>query len=317
MGMFGQVLKEVAACFLALLMMAGGSLFPAQPAAFEAQDAANLNAQFSVFSDVHVDIYQLPDYINRMTSLRLALGDIANSAQTDDALVLLGDTLDENQIEENLFFYLYMMLFQKLPRENTLMAVGNHETYYTHDYHKDVGKFLRNYSWYTGETHDKSYFAKDINGYRYIVLGTQSTVSDEGDLTPAQNAWLDAQLAEATQNGKPVFVFNHQPFPNTHGYYYEPQGVIGEQYQAIYNTLAKYDNIFFFSGHLHWGWNASRSFQTTPEGVHLLNLPSFGKELDQGQGVQVEVYNDRVLLRARNFARGAWMEDFVFDVPLV
>ncbi len=317
MGMLLQVLKEFAACMMALVMTALGGLLPAQPPSFAAEEPDALQAQFSVFSDVHVDIYQLPDYINRMTMLRKGLGDVAGSAQETDALIFLGDTIDEGQWEEYIFFYLYLSLFNKLPRSSTMLALGNHEWYNTGDYAHDFGRFRMFYEGYTKQEQAKPYYAKEINGYRYIVLGSESSVNDQGDLSAAQNAWLDEQLALGTQDGKPVFVFNHQPFYGTHNTWGGEGDIIAEQYAAVYQTLAKYDNVFFFSGHLHQSLSSGYSFETTPEGVHLLNLPSFGKESDQGIGFQAEIYNDRVLLRARNFGRGAWLEEYVYDVPVI
>jgi len=308
MGGYIAMIKESLAVVLTIFMLIPSLFFPKAPAepSIVPLDAENLQAQFSVVSDIHLDIYWDESYVNRYTMLRKGLQDMASTAKPNDLFMSIGDNVEDAQIIEYASLYLYLKLYNKLP--NTMIAMGNHETFKSETFAPDLASFLTSYNLYTGEKRKTSYYHKVINGYYYIVMGTEDKVGDQEYISPAQLEWLDKTMAEAAATGKPIFLFNHQIFEGTHSNNWDA-GSIGEQNDAVYAIVSKYEDVFYFSGHLHHSLNET-TYQTTPEGVHLLNLPSFGKDGIQGQGFQVEIYPDRVVMRARNFGEGKWIADY-------
>ena len=85
----------------------------------------------------------------------------------------------------------------------------------------------------------------------------------------------------------------------------------------------------FISGHLHLGLNGNFTRDEfgvsgieTQNGVHYINLPSYGLlsrygTLLGGRGYQMEVYEDEVLFRARNYFTAKWYPVYDHSVPVV
>ena len=94
-------------------------------------------------------------------------------------------------------------------------------------------------------------------------------------------------------------------------------GHVGQQSEAIQSVLAKYENVFLISGHLHSGFGPD-SYNNV-EGVHSINVPSLaivnkdGTYNNAGTGYIMEVYDDQVIFRARDFAQGTWVTETTGD----
>ena len=158
-------------------------------------------------------------------------------------------------------------------------------------------------------------------------MGTDKTEFEESYFSDEQLAWLDANLKDATADGKPAFVVCHQTLKNTHGLPdtwnspIESAGSVGDQSDELYEIMNRYTNVFMISGHLHTGIG-----QYTYEKlgtIHSVNLPSLsinnkdGDYNDAGIGFTMEVLDDSVLFRARDFAKGAYLPDYDIEIPLV
>jgi len=143
--------------------------------------------------------------------------------------------------------------------------------------------FLRSYN---RTNNGKPYYSRVINGCTFIILGEEVP---NGAFSAAQLAWLDGVLSAA--GGKPAFVFWHYSL----GW--------GSPIQEV---LERYPNVFFFNGH----WHTPLSLYEE-NGVNYVNLPGLHSHVSDeyhGEGCQVEVYKDRVLLRGRNYIRGEWLD---------
>lgn len=72
--------------------------------------------------------------------------------------------------------------------------------------------------------------------------------------------------------------------------------------------------IFFFTGHLHMGIFENGYGIYENGNITHINVPSFGSENDDGDadvqdtgmGMQVEVYENSVSVRVRNFVNHQW-----------
>ena len=154
-----------------------------------------------------------------------------------------------------------------------------------------------------------------MNGYTLIVLCTEKRVLEKAYISKEQIDFLDKELARGTKDGKPVFVMCHQPFAETHGL---PEvwktGDMGEQNDEVRAVMEKYRNVFFINGHLHGG-----IFEKLPEtlneenGVYSISIPGYRKLnnfgiQDCGVGYYCEVYDNKVIFKARKFISCEYLE---------
>ena len=284
---------------------------PPQGEAIEPVDKDNLQLQFSVIADTHMTMYEFGNIGN----VAKVLQDMAASQPQQDALVLVGDNGGRSGATN--YITLYGLLSRYNRAANTLLAVGNHDLdgcslfgYGPQERHRFF------YQSYTGVKIDKPYYSRVINGYTFVVLGSEfETWPMEGEDAPrayiseAQLEWLEETI-DAAGAGKPVFVFMHQTLNHLHDW-----GGAGEQSEDIRDILESYSNIVIFNGHMH-----DPPGMRKIDGVHYVNVPACVQRADNGTyygvGFQVEAYADRVVLRARNFNKSEWLADKEYTITL-
>ena len=157
-------------------------------------------------------------------------------------------------------------------------------------------------------TNGKMYYSYEVNGYKFIVLGSTGAAFEEAEISEEELAWLNSELAAA--NG----------LPKTWGSgNNKTAGSIGKQSDAIKEILGQYKNVFFITGHLHTGFG-----QYTYEEIgtiHGVNLPSIGIDgadgLEIPAGIMLEIYEDEVVFRARDFASGKYLPEYDAKYPIV
>lgn len=295
---------------------------PAADDVIKASDDANIHVV--LWADTQIASY-LPD---RTPNFDAACEDLKNADSDIDALLVAGD------IAENGLRCEYEYISEKLTDsgvDNYLFAVGNHDVR-LRLYSSTVKRFTQfanglNANAGSELVLDKLSYTYDIDGYRFIIMGTDRTEFEESYFSDEQLAWLDQNLSEATADGKPAFVVCHQTFKNTHGLPgtwnspIDAAGSVGDQSDALYEIMNKYENVIMLTGHLHTGIG-----QYTYEklgNINSVNLPSLtinnkdGEYNDAGIGFTMEVFDDSVLFRARNFAKGEYLPDYDIEIPLV
>ena len=196
--------------------------------------------------------------------------------------------------------------------------------------------FMKRAEEITGRKIENEYYSTQVNGYTFIVLASEYDHTDMY-VSPAQLAWLEAEMAKASQDGKPIFVISHWPVNASHGLpeswgdkEYDPdEGGMGDQSDAVAAILKKYKNVFLISGHIHLGFkNEGQLGRYTYSSVesdgsfHSINLPSYmymtGRgRIANGTGYAFEVYDDEVVIRARSFSAGVWYSDYSWTIDLV
>lgn len=271
---------------------------------------------------------QLSNYMaKRFQPFDAACEDLANAGEGVDALLVAGD------IAENGLACEYEYISEKLAGANVdgyMMAVGNHDVR-LRSYKQVVNRFTAfanelNAGKNNDFTMDSLHYTYDVNGYTFIVLGTDTAEFEESYFNEAQLNWLDEELAKATADGKPAFVVCHQSLKNTHGLPdtwnspSETAGTIGPQSDDLKEIMNKYENVIMISGHLHTGIG-----QYTYEKIdnfHSINLPSTtivnkdGDYNNAGIGFVIEAYDNHVLFRARDFAQGKYIPEYDIDIAL-
>ena len=322
-----SIIKTILAVLLSILTSFGSLSLPL----LQQEPPAEARLTIAAISDTHItkDLY-------RRAVFAPGVEDISKNVKPD-IFIVAGDCTD-NGNEENWEGF-KSVLDRHLRVPHSIIALGNHDTWTSydtpHDYEPAKVNFLQYANAIMGTDYDRVYFTTEIEGYPFIVLGSEETctgmmVSDE------QLAWLDAALAQAAQThpGKPLFVINHQPLnfthavgDNEHKHGIETPGAS----EKMRNILDSYPNVFYISGHQHYGLNTGKldypegftTVEQVGENITSVNLPSYeygsfdtGGNAWIGQGVVFHVYDDRVEILGRNFAMHAWVRDFTVTVPL-
>lgn len=278
------------------------------------KDPDNCNLAFVALADTH-----LRDTAFQPHLFECGLTDIDNAETPFDALVIAGDISEMGDAPSYEITW-DLLDNSEIGQKPVLLATGNHDIRLAYEYQTEL--IMNRNAEKLGIEIDKPYFSYDINGYTFVVLGSDSWQLEKARISEEQLAFLDAELAEA--NGKPSFVICHQPLAETHGL---PEvwknGDLGEDSAAVKEVLMKHSNVFYLNGHLHDGiYEKSLEVFDEEKGVYSINLPSYGKENDYGKflqsglGVYVEVYDDSVIFTPRDFARGEALEDYTYTFEI-
>lgn len=307
-SILSYLLTIIVTVVYALVPFSGGS---------GAVDKDNIRMRAGVVSDTHID-YRLP-----IGQAFLAGACAEMNLLKPDVFVDLGDLTnygDAKSMEKH--FKITDKILDKDIDE--IYLTGNHDIGHSEMSNEDARlNFVRVYNEYIDYKIDKTWFSRDVNGYTFIVLGTEDEDNwDMPEYSDSQLAFLDSEIARGSEGGKPVFVCAHVPLAGIHGEQYYYDGVTEEPYSsAIQNILEKYDNVFFLTGHVHKGLSNSVKTPTyiTVNGVHYLTLPSYlmpnwpqGGLTNHGMAFIIEVYDGEVVLRARNCITQKWYRSFEY-----
>ena len=266
----------------------------------------------ALIADPQISFYSSERY----SVFKAAMEDL-HSTDKIDALIGVGD------ITENATALDYNLIKSGLEGIDTryILASGNHDIR-VRFYKQSLSAFAGLANSLNGDESMNSYhFSERINGYKVIVVGSDKTKLEQAYISSEQLSWLDNEVAE--ENGKPTFVICHQPLKDTHnemnafGSITKAGGHVGEQSQDIQDILSKHKNVFFITGHLHSGFGPD-SYNCV-DGIHCVNVPSLaivnkdGTYNDAGTGYIMEVTENEVRFRARDFAKGTWVVDTTGD----
>lgn len=252
-------------------------------------------------------------------------------------MVVAGDIT--NYADEPSLAYYYELITEYSPVP-VITAAGNHDIGHVGD--RDVTDITREEALanvikysneYLGTNHTTNYYSMDVDGYKFIVLGDEVINGghwDAMDMTPEQIAFLDSELEVATKEGKPAFVVCHWPVDDINGEtFIYPDSGIDLAINDIKTVMEKYENVFYISGHMHGGirctWAGEKYGMPLVEqvnGVTYVSLPTYGIVnmyglLQAGTGMQMEVYEDEVIFRPRNFITNQWFTNSAYTIELV
>ena len=313
-----MMIKSAFLRFISVFVAVLGFLFmgvhTGEPYDVEDPDKCVLN--FAVFSDVHIE----GNNIMRYKVISHALRDVKKNKSGHDAVLFLGDSTMNGQFGENVLLHGAVRL--ALRNEKVLTALGNH------DIGNGQGDFEEMLSrWYTfseaffGRHLEHPYYYEVIDGYYFIVLGTEAQTVNSMYISEAQYEWLDGVLEKAGESGKPMFVFMHHPTDYT-------VDADGSYTYRLTNKLAAFNrthDLFCFVGHTHMPMHLYWSFHTDDgfEETYLPCLTRLSGEKDNeatkdtGTALEVELYEDEIVLRGRDFFRSEWYTDsWEDDEPL-
>ncbi|MBP1963020.1 cohesin domain-containing protein [Paenibacillus aceris] len=274
------------------------------------------NVKFEVITDTHVQASATGQYSKGFDA---ALKDISTNGAETDGIMHIGDITDSgSQAEYATFSSIWNKYKASLPPMH--FTFGNHDVRWA--------DFKQRMTVYTANTGmDKQYYDFWLKGYHFIFLGTEKGLKDASYLSETQLNWLDETLSENESPGKPVFIFHHQPLKNTvaganvgfnkNFYWY---GV--RQDRELKMILAKHPQSILFSGHTHWELG-SKDTMYNAKYATMFNAASAGylwtdndTSKNGSQGFYVEAYDDKVLVKGRDFIAGSWVPNAQYVVSL-
>ncbi|MCR8643419.1 discoidin domain-containing protein [Paenibacillus sp. N1-5-1-14] len=225
-----------------------------------------------------------------------------------NAVFLVGDLTD---FADNASYQSLMNSMNAVTHPPAYYGMGNHDVRWTNESYATVrSRFLT----YTGM--QNHYYDTWINGYHFIMLGTDTIQKDQADYSAAELLWLKTKLAENADPNKPIFIFSHEPLSNTvpdsflaryqPGYKKvnpndeDPDGII--QDVELKNILSGYPQSVFVTGHTHYSVTTPGNYLKTAFG-HMINDSSLKDDgyHPNAEGLIFNVYDDRVEINGRDF----------------
>lgn len=306
---------------------AGGDKLVEEPVAAAAGEP--LMAMY-VISDLHVSL----DDPQTSRKLKQALDDMKAFNKPIDALVITGDLTDTGS-DRDYKELTRILSSYKLPPLGANM--GNHD-YYTVWINKNGGWDKDHYP--NGKSdavsreqfmrlmnYKKLYNEMNVKGYTVLLLSQETYIQEKPEVgegawySDEQINWFKRRLAEVAKDGKPVFVMTHQPLP--------PVGQNGGTHQLIRanefrDILKPYKNVFVMCGHRHQDFTNGTNHYVR-ETFHYFHNSAVGRPLsrnfqqdakDHAQGMYVQVYADKVVLRGREFESRTFIDEANWTIPL-
>lgn len=272
--------------------------------------------QFPVISDIHID--------GEVSQERLknALSDFQQIAPNYEAIAMVGDNTNMGTVQQYDNFNSILSLYSNSNAEK-IIAIGNHE-YWEGLYFSaglDTNLYQKRFLDKTGMPGSKVYYDKWIGAYHFITLGSEGfPVANNGDyalISDEQYRWLEEALAQNSNPSKPIFVFLHQPIDHT--VYGSDDWGAGFTDNRLITILKQYPQVILFSGHSHYILNHPRNIYQ--DGFSMVNVGSVQTGYSDlgyngnSQGLLVNVYNDRVEIKAREFTNHTDIQTFTVKTP--
>jgi 3',5'-cyclic-AMP phosphodiesterase len=288
--------------------------------------------RFAVISDIHVQSWDKSSQIK----LRKALSD-PELQVPGQPLVVNGDL--GNGLPEDYETLAALMQEQPYPGQ-VFYTIGNHEFYKAWtaadgSWNPDgfpngetAEASISRYLAFTG--YDKVYHDTWLQGYHFLFLGSEayrqvdSGFGEDAWLSEEQLQWLKNTIGAQAEEGRPIFVFLHQPLPGTvAGSSTASNSRAVVQHERLREILSQYPQTVFFSGHSHWELASEGTMVT--DGFTMVNSSSVQNPYDntdtayppedpKSEGLIVEVTGSQVLIKGRDFASGQWIQGAEYSV---
>lgn len=225
---------------------------------------------FQIITDTHVTADRNHEY---NLNFELALRDIAAHGEGSSGIMHIGDVTDHGfpaEYEE----MLRILKQYKTELPGITFTLGNHDV--------GLGNWESRLGMYTSQTGMSGpYHDHWVNGYHFIMLGTEQGLPKFCDLSSEQLDWLEHKLGEEASPDQPIFLFLHQPLKDTVAGSLESQDWYGvTQDKELKEILSRYPQTLLFTGHTHWELEVDNTMflamERSQRCLMLLLSPIFG-----------------------------------------
>lgn len=295
-------LKDLFATIMILLTMMSPA-FGGSGKSYRAENPDALVTSFAVVSDIHVETNH-PQAYQHLSDVLYGLKD----GEDIDTVVYTGDNVMNGQLLENLFFYTALRSVK--PAENNFVVAGNHDFGNgAGDYVSLRDDFIRFNKLILGNDFGNDYYYNVVNGCYMIVLASEDPNAGDFTMGQQQFSWLEGVLKEAKAADAPIFVFNHFPLR-----YLDNDSVI--HHSQLGPMLRDYGVDLFVHGHIHDDLGTDNFYEYY--GINSINLPRITETTNYvaGDGIVVEVYENEILVRGRDFISGEWIDGLEYRYPI-
>lgn len=289
-------IKQVCASLLILLTMSSSAAV-GEGREYTAESPEELIASFAVVSDIHVET-NYPESYQNLSDLLYGI----KAGENIDAVIYTGDNVMNGQVAEDFLFY--SAVRSVMPAEHNIILAGNHDLGNSEgDYSSLRDKFIFNQAFYLGTFIKNDYYYRVVNGCYLIMLTSEDTTTWEFRMSEEQFTWLENVLKKAEDADASVIVFNHYPL----------RYLKDNDPSRLANLLAQYDTELFIHGHIHNEMGRDNFYKSY--GIDCINLPRATEttEYEAGDGIVIEVYEDSIIVKARDFISGEWIDGLRYE----
>ena len=274
-------------------------------------------SEFQIVSDIHIKGDASNEYSQHFIGM---LNDVVKNSPNSVGIFTVGDNVDRGDTAS--YWTYFRKHYESVKGAPAIyLGIGNHE-YIGTDYSAGLSQFLKNLNFPDGSTPDKPYYDVWVNGYHYIFLASEST--GKSNLSREQLKWLEDKINE-NRDGRPIFIFHHQPMLDTTSGSTEAEGWSGiNNHAQLKAIIDKYPEVIMFNGHTHWildsdncmyeGENA-KIFNTSSVAYlwHSYDIVT-GERQTGSEGYYIRIYKDKIAVLGRNFVTGEWVSSAQFVV---
>lgn len=315
-----------------------------QGAALTDGQLGTLLFEFQSVSDIHLTTTYAPR-LHHSDHMRAMLEDIMEVSPNSIGIFNNGDTANNGKAADYQEFLDIYAEFEGAPiiysgfGNHELFTNGTDKNYDSSDeaftlmknlYWEYMGDFVPTDATFCGGTRFGSLcFSFVRNDCKFIFLGTDVSSQNYLTLNDTTLAWLEDELESAGQ-GNPTFIIMHHPLPGTlAGTFKAKYGVAEPTATKLKEMLSNYPEVIMFNGHSHRDLNQYATNYVRDEKLpNIFGTSSVGylaRNYDSAtttetyvgsEGYYVYVYEDKVLVRGRDFLKGEWVSSAQFLVDL-
>ncbi len=163
----------------------------------------------------------------------------------------------------------------------------------------------------TFEHDDPWSYETTIGGHHYIFFATP--YYNRGvQLTDARKAWLEEKISMYEKSGQPTFLFTHMPYAGKLSV-----DTTGSEPFNIDDILERHPSVTVITSHVHMDLNSDylttliddpesgNNFIDTASMKDTINPSGSGRTVAEGR--VVEVYDDVILIKSRDFSENKWI----------
>lgn len=292
-------------------------------AAHKTPDTPSVGDLF-VMSDIHITLNKAHTHNKNFANM---LKDIQSLNKDALGIFVVGDTADTGNEQE----YKNMVALHAEAGDvpPVFLAIGNHDLS-SLPFDQANANFLKYATLPDGSHPTDTSYDFWLGGYHFIFLGTDHAAGLHSSFDRSTMTWLEEKIEENRDPSRPVFLFLHQSLSNTVSGSLPGEGWSGvDNENMLRNTLKNYPEVMFFNGHSHWTMDSVGNMYEGTDKLpcRIFNCGSVaylwsgynvvaGEHLDGSQGYMVRLYDGRLYVLGRDFAKGEWISAAQYCIVL-